>query len=168
MVRRTFVVNVAALRQRPGTRRPEERQGPIAGLAVTGSAVPTDADVSVNVVLEALPGAILARGTVTAPWRGECRRCLAETSGMVQAEVRELFEEDHHPDETYPLVAEQVDLEPLARDAVLLELPQVPLCREMCQGLCPSCGADLNLASCGCRTDSADPRWAALDALRES
>ena len=162
-----FVVNVAALRRRPGSRRSEARRGPIGGLEVTGSAVPTGADVSVSVVLEALPGAVVAKGTVTAPWQGQCRRCLGEARGVLSVEVRELFEEDHDPEETYPLSGEQIDLERLARDTVLLELPQVPLCQELCRGLCPSCGADLNTGSCACRTETADPRWAALDALRE-
>ena len=37
-----------------------------------------------------------------------------------------------------------------ARDALLLELPMAPRCREDCAGLCPRCGADRNLGPCGC------------------
>ena len=58
-----------------------------------------------------------------------------------------------------------VDLEPLIRDALLLELPAVPLCRPDCQGLCPRCGVDHNLTSCDCVDAEPDPRWAALRAL---
>jgi uncharacterized protein len=162
-----FLVNVAALRQRPGTRRREERRGPIEGLGVTGSAVPEGAEVIVETVLEAVPGAVIARGTVTAPWRGQCRRCLVETGGVLSIDVQEVFEDDHDPEETYPITGDRIDLEPLGRDAVLLELPQIPLCRELCLGLCPTCGAELNLGACACPTETADPRWAALDALRE-
>ena len=32
------------------------------------------------------------------------------------------------------------DLEPLLRDAVVLDLPFSPLCRDDCAGLCPDCG----------------------------
>ena len=39
--------------------------------------------------------------------------------------------------ETYPLDGEQVDLEPLVRDAVLLALPLAPLCADDCPGPAP-------------------------------
>lgn len=168
MVASPFVVNAGTLRRSPGSRRDESRRGPLAGLTVLGSRVPEDADVEVDVVMESMPGAVLVRGTVRAPWRGECRRCLDETSGTLAVEVRELFEERPDPEQTYPLTGDQLDLEPMARDAVLLELPLAPLCKEDCPGLCPDCGADRNSGDCGCLPEVTDPRWAALDALRDS
>ena len=80
--------------------------------------------------------------------------------------MAELFEERASEGESYPLVHDQVDHEPLAREAVLLELPQAPLCRDDCRGLCATCGADLNEGPCGCVPEDRDARWAALDALR--
>jgi uncharacterized metal-binding protein YceD (DUF177 family) len=68
-------------------------------------------------------------------------------------------------EETYPLVGDQLDLRPLVRDALLLELPLAPLCREDCRGLCAQCGTDLNSGPCECEP-ARDPRWNALDALR--
>jgi uncharacterized protein len=53
------------------------------------------------------------------------------------------------------------------REAVLLDLPLAPLCRPDCAGLCPECGADLNAGDCGHRPNATDPRWTALDDLRE-
>ena len=50
------------------------------------------------------------------------------------------------------------------RDALLLDLPAAPLCRDDCAGLCPSCGIDLNQFTCSCDMSIPDPRW---DALRE-
>ncbi len=162
-----FTVNVAGLRRAPGSRRQERRQGPIAGLEVSGSGLPRGAEVVVDVVLESVPGAVIARGWVAAPWAGACRRCLEEATGGVRADVVEVFEADHDPEHTYPLAGDQLDLEPMARDAVLLELPLAPLCREECRGLCPSCGANLNEGGCACQPALHDPRWAALDALRD-
>ena len=43
-------------------------------------------------------------------------------------------------EDAYPLVGDELDLEPLARDAVLLDLPLAPLCSADCLGLCPSAG----------------------------
>jgi uncharacterized protein len=163
-----FVVTVTALRRRPGSRRPVQLDGPLPGLSVSGSAVPDDAPVRADLMLEGLQGdAVVATGTVTANWEGPCRRCLQTASGTLSAEVRELFEAASDEEETYPLEGDRVDLEPLVRDAVLLELPQAPLCDEGCKGLCPTCGANRNEGTCTCDTTPRDPRWAALDELKE-
>ena len=57
-----------------------------------------------------------------------------------------------------------VELDELATNDILLELPSKFLCREDCRGLCPVCGCDRNTAECGCPTASGDPR---LDALNK-
>ncbi|HSH62196.1 MAG TPA: DUF177 domain-containing protein [Acidimicrobiales bacterium] len=160
-----FLVNAAALGLSPGVRRHVNRRGVLDGPAVSGSSVPSGGEAEVDVTLEGVPGGAVARGEVVAPWEGACRRCLATVSGELRCEVLEVFERSPDPEQTYPLVGDQLDLEPLARDAVLLELPLAPLCSEGCLGLCPSCGADLNEGLCGCQAEVGDPRWAALDAL---
>lgn len=162
-----FVVNIAVLRRSIGSRRDVHLRGPLPGLGITSSHVPSGGEVAVDVVLESLAGnALLATGTVESPWEGECRRCLKTARGELRAEVRELFEERADDEDIYPLRGDQVDLEPMARDAVLLELPLAPLCSEECAGLCPTCGADRNERDCGCEPDDTDPRWAALEQLR--
>ena len=47
-------------------------------------------------------------------------------------------------EEASRLEGDLIDLEPVLRDAVVLELPFQPLCRPDCAGLCPECGANLN------------------------
>jgi uncharacterized protein len=124
--------------------------------------------------LDSVDGGIEVSGVLSAPWTGECRRCLKPLSGELRCEVREVYRqraEGELPDEdeeTYPLVGEQLDLQPLVRDALLLELPIAPLCREDCQGLCSRCGADLNDGPCGCEEIAGDPRWGVLDDLRRT
>jgi uncharacterized protein len=61
---------------------------------------------------------------------------------------------------------EEVDVSPLIREQLLLALPTRPLCQEGCRGLCPQCGTNLNLKSCGCSAQSLDPRFEALRALK--
>jgi uncharacterized protein len=162
-----FLVNIGVLRHAPGRRMDAQRSGPMPDLGVTASAVPEGAEITVDAVLEMASGtSVLVTGTVTSPWQGECRRCLGEATGTLSVDVRELYEDRADPEETYQLHGDQLDLGPLVRDAVLLELPLVPLCMEACQGLCPECGANRNQVSCSCTTDPIDPRWAALEALR--
>jgi uncharacterized protein len=162
-----FQVSVAALCRDLGGSERVEREGPIEGLAAVSVSVPEDAVVTVRVVLSSYPGGIMAAGTVEAPWRGECRRCGAEIDGQVVASVRERFVQGRAEgdEEAYPFSDDVVDLEPMARDAVLLELPLAPLCSEGCLGLCPECGTNWNLSSCDC-TPQVDPRWSGLDQLR--
>ncbi len=167
-----FLVPITAIRQRPGTRRQEQRRGRLEPVGVTASRLAPDAEVGVDVTLEVADGGIVAEGTVTAPWRGECCRCLRTVAGDLAVQVRELYRPrrpDEPPDEdeeTYPLGHEMLDLRPLARDAVVLGLPLAPRCRPDCAGLCTRCGADLNEGECGCPPELGDPRWAALDVLR--
>ena len=60
-----------------------------------------------------------------------------------------------------------VDVGDLARTAFILKMDTKILCSEDCKGLCPRCGADLNIGPCSCRTEP-DPRLAALAKLLEN
>jgi uncharacterized protein len=57
-------------------------------------------------------------------------------------------------------------LEDVLREQVLLAVPLKAICRQDCKGLCPQCGANLNLAKCSCSEPPDDPRWSALKDLR--
>jgi len=167
--RRPFQVQVAALRKQNGATRDEHRAAVIPDLGAVSVVVPEGEPVVLDLTLASFPGGIMANGTVSAPWRGECRRCGGPVGGTVVAEVRERYASKgttDHDEEAYPLSGDELDLEPLARDAVLLELPLAPLCTEDCRGLCPTCGANRNTEPCDCTTPG-DPRWSALDALRD-
>ena len=62
---------------------------------------------------------------------------------------------------------DEIDLGQLMQEQFYLATPMKPLCTEGCQGLCPSCGANLNKAACDCKTEWEDPRLAALKALKK-
>jgi uncharacterized protein len=142
-------------------------------LRVADSAVEASAEATAVAVLTSIDGGIEVAADVDAPWVGECRRCLKPLNGDLHCEVRELYrprtasEASDQDEDTYPLAGEQLDLRPLVRDALLLELPIAPLCQPDCRGLCPTCGADLNRGDCSCPPTQTDPRWAALDSLRD-
>lgn len=181
-----FVVHVARLRRVAGTRWHERREavldpdGVIVARSSADTTVPDGAHAVCEVDLESYPGGVMARGTVRAPWQGVCRRCAVPVNGELVIGFRERFVEadlprlpgagegsgleDEDP-EAYPIVEDQLDLRPMIRDAVVLELPLAPLCRAECQGLCPHCGADRNEEECACEAPP-DPRWAELDRLR--
>ncbi len=159
-----FVVDVATLRRRPGSRREVRVEGEIPELFVTASRVPEGASVVVDGVLESVSGGLLVTAKVSAPYEGQCRRCLEVALGRVEAQVVELVGDEPDPDTGYVLDGDKLDLRDIAHDACILELPIAPLCREECLGLCPKCGANRNTEHCSCVL-SADPRWAALAEL---
>ncbi len=64
-------------------------------------------------------------------------------------------------------------LEDAVREQVLLTLPGRSICKQDCKGLCPHCGINRNLASCGCveKPDDekpVDPRMAVLAGIAVS
>ena len=63
---------------------------------------------------------------------------------------------------------DRLDLSAWAHDAIALALPDKILCRPDCAGLCPVCGKDLNDEPHEHVDERTDPRWAALEALREA
>jgi uncharacterized protein len=58
-----------------------------------------------------------------------------------------------------------LDIIDLLREQFQLALPMKPLCAEGCRGLCPDCGANLNLTQCECAPKWEDPRLAPLKGL---
>lgn len=175
-----FVVHVARLRRNLGTRWHEVRQGPfdplgqIAPRTSVDSAVPAGEEATCDVVLESMPGGVMVTGTVSAPWAGVCRRCTTEVGGTLAIRVRERFVATDasaartlEDEEAYPIIDDELDLGPMTRELITLELPLAPLCSEGCRGLCPYCGVDRNEESCECVAPR-DPRWANLDVLRSS
>jgi uncharacterized protein len=101
---------------------------------------------------------------------GPCFRCLADTALELPIRAREYQALKPGDDEELrsPYVADDVlDLSAWARDAIALELPEKILHDPDCAGLCPVCGKDLNVEPHTHEERYGDPRWAALEALRD-
>jgi uncharacterized protein len=101
---------------------------------------------------------------------GPCFRCLADTVLEVPVRAREYNANNPDGDEELRspyVVDDKLDLSAWARDALALELPEKILHDPDCAGLCPVCGKDLNLEPHAHDEERVDPRWAALEALRE-
>jgi uncharacterized protein len=181
-LRRPLVVDASDALRHPGTRRPLQRDAQLGDLVLTGVRVPADGTVAVDLVVEAVGADVVVGGTVRAPWEGECRRCLEPVVGELELDVREVFERQPTEGETYPIDDDdQLDLEPMVREAVLLALPLSPVCRPDCRGPDPerfpaAAGeedvqdVEMTVAGPGEVPDEhppvRDPRWAALDELR--
>jgi uncharacterized protein len=162
-----LVVNTVELLRRPGTERPLTVSVTAAELDIDDPRVAPQAVIDVAVRLEVLSDGIVVDGAVRAPWTGECRRCLRPVSGTIDGEVRELYQATPTDPDAFAIEHDQLDLRPMVREVVLIDLPDGPLCRPDCAGLCPVCGADRNEVPCGCDTGARDDRWSVLDVLKD-
>jgi uncharacterized protein len=123
---------------------------------------------SLLVVTRAVSGTVLGL-EFTARLHGPCSRCLGDAVLEVPIRAREYQAESTDDEELRtPYVVEgNLDVSAWARDAVALALPEKILCRPDCAGLCAVCGKNLNEEPHEHEETVADPRWAALEALRE-
>lgn len=171
-----WVIDTRELGRRPGAMRTYHREVPVpAGLGLEVIGIPQGDAVALDVRLESVMEGVLVSGTAAAPVVGECARCLDPLVNRLEVEMTELFaypdtvtDESTDPDEVSRVVDDLVDLEPVVRDAVLLALPQAPLCRENCPGLCPQCGGKRAELGPDHRHETMDPRWAGLKRFSES
>jgi uncharacterized protein len=162
-------IDVRDLVEHPGTSRKVRVAEPVDGLELALSAVPEDAPIEAELLLESVVEGILVSGPIHGSMRMSCARCLKTFDQPFRLEVSEMFAagEAVTDDDDYRLGPEgDIDIEPMVRDAVLLAMPFSPLCRPDCAGLCERCGGDRNLGECSCPPAQADPRWAALEGLR--
>lgn len=118
------------------------------------------------------PGRYYWHGSIEGDVSLACSRCLGDAGAHVTDDTLLIFAEpgsDVVVDDPDVFLLDQgsylLDLRPALREQWLLNVPGYALCREDCKGLCPTCGAELNLGPCDCAS-TADSRWTALRKLQ--
>lgn len=173
-----LVLDAKPLRRRAGAMVRVDRTFPApAGWAISTAEVPPGSPGALQVRLEGVVEGVLVSGTATVTFDAECSRCLAEVHQDLVVDVQQLFEYHdlqqalpHEALDEEPLPTLQgdlLDLEPVVRDGVVLDLPLAPLCSDDCPGLCPTCGARL-ADDPGHQHQEQDGRWAELQTWLES
>ncbi|WP_067846348.1 YceD family protein [Nocardia lijiangensis] len=165
-----FVLDTRSLGRRPGTMRELQRTVTTTErLGLDLIYIPEQAEVELDLQLQAVSEGVLVTGAVSAPTAGECSRCLEPFTDEVQIQLTELFaypdsttEQTTEDDEVYRMDDDLIDLEPVVVDAIGLELPLQPLCTPDCAGLCPECGVRMAIAGSDHGHEILDPRWAGL------
>lgn len=108
------------------------------------------------------------RADVKATIKSRCVRCLEDVSFDLSAVIDAEFARKSNPDDPdlYLFEASALDITDAVRDALIMEMPMMILCKEDCRGLCPVCGTNRNLVSCTCQEggEVANP-FAALKAI---
>lgn len=135
-------------------------------------------DIHINARMQLTSDGILVQGDAAATAVGQCARCLrdisrdmdeefAELVFFPQAKARLLEEGDEEAEDLLEVVDQEVDLEPIVRDALILAMPLSPLCKPNCRGLCPICGQRWDDLPADHHHDVVDTRFSVLDELAE-
>ena len=121
---------------------------------------------------------VLVCGSVSGEVQLTCARCLNDFAARIDEKVdielrpaldlekaapeRELGSDDL---DVEFFRGDTLDIGHLAAEQISLCVPMKPLCQDDCSGICPECGADKTLSTCGCEPET-DPRWSALKDLK--
>jgi DUF177 domain-containing protein len=162
--------NLRRLRLRSGEQHSETVEVEVDPLVIGGQdyvAVPARVPAELTVT-KASSGLVLQL-SFRVRLEGPCFRCLAHSALELPIRAREYQAEKPGDDEDLrsPYVHDDlIELSAWARDALALELPDKILHDPDCAGLCPECGKDLNVEPHTHDEKRGDPRWAALEQLR--
>jgi uncharacterized protein len=127
-------------------------------------------DINVDLILKDVDNIFNIKGKIVASIELECNRCLKyfpyrlgifvdnnfikEEDTSKREGCIELKEKDI---EHLSFKGEFLDILKYIREEILLNLPDYPLCKDDCLGLCPSCGIDLNYLNCNCKEEKQSP-----------
>jgi uncharacterized protein len=120
------------------------------------------APLEINVTAELHGTEIRIRGRLKTSLEASCDRCLDTVAIPVDREF-DLFyrpvqsiakeEEIEIPEDEMEVgfySGDGIELADVAVEQVILSVPMKIVCRTDCRGLCPVCGANLNLTTCNC------------------
>ncbi len=141
-------------------------------------ASPLETEGSVELLGNTL-GEIRVKGHLNVAMEADCDRCL-ELARMPLDTDFDLFyrpepetgqsgdeiEIDEGESQIAFYAGDGLELKEILREHILLSLPMQRVCNDGCKGICPVCGQNRNLVTCGCAVKPADDRWAALKNLK--
>lgn len=127
--------------------------------------------------IEKLGTEVVVKGDLETELKFQCSRCLKDfyrdyaiPVQVVYHPVEDLKKEEYHEVASEELdtdfyTGEELDLLSILKEQIMLVMPMKPLCAELCKGICPGCGTDLNVDTCTCGLKNIDPRFEGLKKL---
>jgi uncharacterized protein len=85
-----------------------------------------------------------------------CARCLEDFERTFKSEFSQVYTSDQN----------EIDLTSEIKEAIYIDMPLTPVCRESCKGLCPVCGVNKNQVVCQCQPAQKKSSWDALKEFR--
>jgi uncharacterized protein len=121
---------------------------------------------------------IRVNGNVGTTVRLTCSRCLSEFTSELSSNFTIFYTkaviaqpEDEVELDDQDLISatysgDEIDFSDEVAEQILLEIPYKPLCAEECNGLCASCGIDLNNFDCTCKNNAVSMAFSSLQGLK--
>jgi uncharacterized protein len=116
---------------------------PKEGIGLSSEEADIKSLLSVKARLEKVNNFIVADTRVKAEFGYMCARCLEELYSLEERSYK--FDFEVSPEIEY------IDLGEEIRQEIILANPPKVLCSKDCKGICPGCGANLNLETCKCQ-----------------
>jgi uncharacterized protein len=171
-----LLVNVAGLLgEAPGSHRDIAADGVLLEL---GEGLRQASPLELEVRIGRTNRGVIVMGRLRTSLADTCGRCLVALEIPIEAPIEEevlpsielqsgvAVDTSAEPEAVRLSDHHELDLEPLAREAVQLAAPIAPVCRPGCLGLCAECGADLNAGPHEHAGTPVDPRLAKLGEFR--
>ena len=93
-------------------------------------------------------------GTASCIFTTNCSLCLKQLEISFNLLLNECFVEGNPVnDNDVIIINNAIDIHNAVFNNLLQHIPMKPLCSDNCLGLCPKCGADLNIINCNCKSD---------------
>ncbi|MDO7975606.1 YceD family protein [Oceanotoga teriensis] len=131
--------------------------------------------IKVDFKVEKVSNGFIANGRINTELKLSCSRCLNEFNYNIESDFEAYYiskdfekslskiEHLNSLDNTIYYDGINIDLTERIIEAIILKVPELPLCKEDCKGLCPNCGIDLNEnPNHNCEEEYVDPRFASL------
>lgn len=172
ILRGEFVhLNIMKIMNEPDSQLTVKEQLDISNFQVIPGIVsfPNRADVSL--FLKNIMNCVTLKLHVEVAYHTVCDRCMSPVIIPVSFDFESIVKVDDDSvvsiDSDAVLIdsSNELDVKELVINLLLMNLPMKTLCKQDCKGLCPTCGADLNLGGCGCEKKQIDPRLEVLKKL---
>jgi uncharacterized protein len=120
-----------------------EQTIPKEGIGLSDEEIDLRSPIEVKAHVEREGDHITAETVITADFGFFCARCL-ETMHQVQTR-------NYHFEFEFDPTVENLDLGEEIRQELIMDVPARVLCKKDCNGICPTCGANLNEEKCKCK-----------------
>ncbi len=115
---------------------------PKEGIGLSSEEADIKSLLNVKARLEKVNNVVIADTRIKAEFGYRCSRCLEELHSTQERSYKFDFEIDGQ--------IEYIDLGEEIRQEIILSNPPKVLCSKDCKGICPRCGANLNIEQCKC------------------
>jgi uncharacterized protein len=167
-----FPINVTSLLNFEEPSRKVSFSGKMEPIEFYGDKISFSSNLKVEVEIKRIGKGLEVRGSSEGKVNLMCSRCLKKFPYLLNFSIDEIFIEKRmeklipKDSDFFLIEKESIDLYPMLRQLIIVNLPIKPLCQVDCKGICPKCGADLNKGKCNCIENEIDVRWEPLKKLK--